>query len=288
MEYSIFDAHCDTLCELFDNNQSIKNNKFHIDTNRMSKYKNYTQVFACFIAPEYKNCAMERFMNLTDVFYSEKIDGILSIEGAEMITNLASLRILYRLGVRIIALTWNYKNNLASGVLDDGGLTEFGAKAVKEMNKLGILVDVSHLNDRSFYDVTQITNLPILATHSNSRTVCNHKRNLTDDMFSVIKNSNGVCGINFFPPFLKENGNAEIDDIVKHIEHFMSLGGENNIGIGADFDGVDDMLPNGINGCEDLYKVFDRLLQLGYNEEYVQKISHLNFERVMKGKNNNA
>lgn len=288
MNYSVFDAHCDTLCELLDNGKSIEKNNFHIDRERMNKYNNYTQVFACWIAPEYAECAMERFIRLADVFYRQSTGGILSVEGAEMITSTASLRMLYRMGVRIIALTWNYKNNLASGVLDKGGLTELGAKIIKEMNRLGIFLDVSHLNDQSFYDAVKEVDLPILATHSNSRQICNHPRNLTDDMFLKIKNSGGVCGINFFPPFVKESGKPGIDDIIKHIDHFISLGGEDNIGIGADFDGVDGMLPEGINGCEDLYKVFDRLLQIGYKEEQVEKISHRNFERVLKGRIDNA
>ncbi|MCC8169760.1 MAG: dipeptidase, partial [Oscillospiraceae bacterium] len=116
--------------------------------------------------------------------------------------------------------------------------------------------------------------------HSNSRRICSHRRNLSDRQFKIICASGGCVGINFYPKFLSDDGNAGIDDIVKHIEHFMALGGENHIGIGADFDGVD-YLPNGIRGCEDTYKVFERLLQLNYKEEQVEKISHKNFEDVL-------
>lgn len=289
MKYSIFDTHCDTLCHVRDFNKSLIKNDCHVDIERMGKYASYTQVFACFIDPVYHSCAMERCMDLIDAFHRFAPEGsILSLEGGEPITSLAALRNLHRLGVRVIALTWNHSNHIASGAAETDesrGLTEFGRQVVGEMNRLGIFADVSHLNDTSFYDVAETTTLPLLATHSNSRSVCRSRvvcpveRNLTDEQFKIIKKSGGCAGINFCPDFLNESGRASVDDIVRHIEHFMSLGGENNIGIGADFDGVD-RLPEGIEGCEDIYKVFDRLLQLNYSEEQVEKISHKNFERI--------
>lgn len=291
MDYSVFDAHCDTLCHVRDLGEDLKTNGCHVDIERMNKYKSYTQVFACFIDPIYKNCAKERCLELIDIFHRfAPKNSVLSIEGGECITSLAALRNFHRLGVRIIALTWNYSNHIASGAAEKDetrGLTEFGRQVIAEMNRLGMLADVSHLNDKSFYDIADYTDKPIIATHSNSRSVCRSKvvcpveRNLTDDQFRIICKSEGCVGINFCPDFLNESGRADVDDIIRHIEHFMSLGGGNYIGIGADFDGVDS-LPDGINGCQDLYKVFDRLLQLNYTEEQVEKISHKNFERVMK------
>jgi membrane dipeptidase len=284
MKYSVFDTHCDTLCAVRDFGKSLNSNNCHIDIERMSKYKSYTQVFACFIDPIYKSCALERCLDLIDTFHHCAPNGsILSIEGGEMITNLAILRNLHKLGVKIIALTWNFSNHIAAGADErdkNKGLTSFGASVVDEMNRLGIFVDVSHLNDKSFYDIAERSKMPIIATHSNSRSICVHRRNLTDEQFKIICKSGGCVGINFYPRFLSNEHRASIDDIVAHIEHFMSLEGENNIGIGADFDGVD-CLPRGINGCEDTYKVFDRLLQLNYTEEQVEKISHKNFERVI-------
>lgn len=287
MKYKIFDAHCDTLCLLNDEKKSIDENTFHVDKRRMERYESYTQTFACFIDPVYKNCAMERFIALCDTFYTQNTGGILSVEGAEMITSLKELRTLKRLGVKIIALTWNYSNHIASGALEknkDRGLTEFGKSVVAEMNRLDILLDVSHLNDRSFFDAADITVHPILATHSDSRAVCSHPRNLTDDQFKRIIESGGCVGINFYPDFLSNNGNATIDDIIRHIEHFMALGGEDCIGIGADFDGVYH-LPDGICGCQDTYKIFDRLLRLNYSEKQIEKISHENFERIINQTN---
>jgi membrane dipeptidase len=148
------------------------------------------------------------------------------------------------------------------------------------MNKLGMLIDVSHLNEKSFYDIAELTKMPIIATHSCSAYACEHPRNLTDRQFKIIKQSGGCVGVNFYPPFLTKKSKCTIDDIVRHIDRFMELGGEDNIGIGADFDGVS-CLPEGINGVEDTYKVLDALLKHGYSEEQVQKISHGNFERIM-------
>lgn len=296
MKYSIFDTHCDTLCSVLDYGKSIVMNDCHVDIERMKKYEQYTQVFACFIDPVYKSCAADRTLNLIDTFHNtvsdklpDNVRGILSIEGGEGIYSLSHLRNFYRLGVRIIALTWNFSNHIASGALETDetrGLTEFGKLVVAEMNRLGIFADVSHLNDKSFYDVAEYSNKPIIASHSNARAVCRSKavcpveRNLTDDQFEIIKKSGGCVGINFCPDFLNESGKADIEDIIRHIEHFMSLGGEDNVGIGADFDGIDST-PDGINGVEDIYKIFDRLLQKGYTENQIEKISHKNFERIL-------
>ena len=294
MEYSIFDAHCDTLCKMTDEGADFHENNCEVDLKRMREYKSYTQVMACFVAPEYKATARRRTMELIDTYHKavdnadlRTVKTILSIEGGEGITTIDDLEKYHALGVRMAALTWNKSNHIAGGAHERDekrGLTEFGREIVKRMNELRIFVDVSHLNDRSFYDVAEISDMPVVASHSDSRAVCSHVRNLTDDMFKIIVNTNGCAGINLYPMFLTKTHHAVIDDIVRHIEHFMSLGGENHIGIGADFDGVDSHLPDGISGCHDLYKLFDRLLQLGYTEEQVEKISHKNFERLFAGR----
>ncbi|MCC8161070.1 MAG: dipeptidase [Oscillospiraceae bacterium] len=288
MKYSVFDTHCDTLCRALDENKRLCKNDCHIDFERMSEYESYTQVFACFVDPVYKSGATQRTMNLIDAFHRNtahmprNVKALLSIEGGEGIYSVSALRNYYRLGVRAAALTWNYSNHIASGALEKDesrGLTEFGKSIAEEMNRLGMLIDVSHLNRKSFYDISEITEMPIIATHSCSDAVCSHPRNLTDDQFNIIKSTGGCVGINFYPPFLTAESKCGIDDIVRHIDHFMSLGGEDNIGIGADFDGVD-CLPDGIRGAEDIYKVFDRLSQKGYTDNRIEKISHKNFERI--------
>ena len=224
--YSVFDTHCDTLCCVRDDGKSLNENDCHVDLKRMSEYKSYTQVFACFIDPIYKTCGAERTMNLTDTFHThtqnlpQNVKAVLSIEGGEGIYSLSALRNYHRLGVKIAALTWNYSNHIASGALESDenrGLTDFGKKVVAEMNKIGMLIDVSHLNRKSFYDIAKVTKMPIVATHSCSDFICPHKRNLTDEQFKIIKNSGGCVGVNFYPPFLTNRDKCGIDDIVEDI-----------------------------------------------------------------------
>lgn len=288
MEYSVFDAHCDTLLKILDEGASFEENRCEVDLKRMRSYKAYTQVMACFVAPEYKRTARQRTMSLIGAYGAvdeDSVKTILSIEGGEGIKTIADLLKYHSLGVKMAALTWNYSNHLAAGAHERDktrGLTAFGKKVVGKMNEIHMLVDVSHLNDKSFYEVAELSNMPVIASHSCSRSVCNHVRNLTDDMFNIIVKSGGCVGINLYPVFLTKTKHAVIDDAVRHIEHFMSLGGENSIGIGSDFDGVDGCLPEGISGCGDLYKLFDRLLSLNYSEEQVNKISHRNFVRIFE------
>lgn len=295
----IFDAHADTVSRLFDEEKSLSENDIHIDAVRLSAYESYTQVFAAFIAPEYKACAMERAKKMIARLYEEadgcgiticknyddwaaagtKVKAFISLEGGEPISSVADVKELYDLGVRMLAPTWNYRNELACGVAeeDDTGLTELGARVIREMNRLKIITDVSHLSEKSFWDVAKISQMPIVASHSNSRAVTNHRRNLTDAQFMKIKETGGCVGINFYPPFLGD----EIADVVRHIDHFIALGGEDNVGFGSDFDGVD-ALPCGIRGAEDMERV---VKMLPYSAEVREKIAFRNFLRVIKAHN---
>lgn len=281
-KYNIFDAHCDTLCMIADNGGDIVKNKYNLDKMRMMMYNGYTQVFACFIAPRYRDNAMERFNRLAAVFDAQDFDGItplLSVEGAEMIRSAEDVDYLRSRGVGCIALTWNHSNRLAGGADEpEQGLTALGKAVVRRMNELGILIDVSHLNDRSFYDIEKINTGIMIATHSNARALCNHRRNLTDEMFKIIRDTGGAAGINLYPPFVTESGVCGVCDVLRHIEHWLELGGEDAVGLGGDFDGVEDNLPRGISGCGDWYKLLDML-----DTETADKISHRNFKRIFFG-----
>ena len=290
-----FDAHADTISEIFDHKKNLLENDLHIDAKRLSAYNSYTQIFAVFISPKYKECAMERAKKLIEAFYIEtkacdiatvknnvadaKIRAILSLEGGEPIKKLSDIRELYKLGVRMIAPTWNYKNKIACGILEkeDTGLSEFGKSVIYEMERLGIICDCSHLSEKSFWDVVEISSKPLVASHSNSFFVKNNPRNLTDKQFLAIKNSGGCVGINFYPPFLGD----KIEDAILHIEHFLALGGEDNIGIGSDFDGVD-ALPCRMMGCQDMESF---IKMLPYTTELREKIAYKNFLRVIKAHN---
>ena len=295
-DFIIFDTHSDTMSELLNQNKRLSENDMHIDMKRLSEYKSYTQVFAAFIDPEYKDCAMERAEQVIGCFYRETeangitvcksysdwerakapVKAFLSLEGGEPIGSIEDLHKLYGLGVRMIALTWNFRNRLACGVCEeeDTGLTDFGRSIVREMDRLGIILDVSHLSPKSFWDAAEIWDKPLCASHSCSKTVHDHVRNLTDEQFLKIKESRGVVGINFYPDFL----GGDIGDIKRHIDRFLQLGGEDNIGLGSDFDGVE-RLPAGVNGVQDMDKV---IMSLPYETKLREKIAYRNFLRLFK------
>lgn len=258
-------------------------NSYNLDAVRMTKYEEYTQVFACFTEPKYRKNAAERFNSLLECYIKQDfrdIKPILSIEGADMVKSADDIDYLYSCGVKCIALTWNMSNLLAGGADDPTrGLTDLGKEVILRMNELGILVDVSHLNDKSFYDIAKINRGTLIATHSNSRAVCPHRRNLTDEMFSIICETGGCAGLNLYPPFLTDGVKCTSDDVLKHIEHWLNLNGENNIGIGADFDGTDDLLPSDIKGVEDMH-ILLRKTEREFGKEISEKISHKNMKRV--------
>ncbi len=301
----IFDAHCDTMSRILDEGKQLLSNDLEIDLRRMPE--NYIQVFAAFVDKE--NCEktpLNRCLNIIERYHSEieknsgvirhcttydeivqaisagKRAAILSVEGGEALDgNLSALWALYRLGVRLMTLTWNYPNEIADGALTEskGGLTPFGKTVVTEMNRLGMVIDVSHLSERGFWDVMELTSAPIVASHSNARALCGHLRNLTDEQIRAVIQNRGAIGLNFYPEFLTDSGQADIDDILRHLEHMLALGGEECVGFGSDFDGVD-CLPHGIGGIEDMPKLVERLLQAGYSEDLVKKIAAENFLRV--------
>jgi membrane dipeptidase len=305
----LFDAHCDTITKIMEKKQGLYRNDCHLDITRMRKFKGFIQIFAAWIDPKYcPHSALKRSLQIIDEFFfqieqnkeyisfvtnyqqmmeaidNNKIAAFLSIEGGEALQgDLSVLRMLYKLGVRSICLTWNGRNEIADGVGEEctkGGLTVFGREVIREMNKLGMLIDVSHLAPEGFWNVVSTSAQPIMVSHSNSKKICNHKRNLTDEQFKAVIKSRGVVGINLYSDFLNENGQAGVHDVVRHIEHFMSLGGENNIGLGTDFDGIG-KTPYDINDVRDLESIFDALLQLNYKQEQVEKIAGKNFMRLI-------
>ncbi len=275
----IFDAHCDTLSLICDSGGTLKNNSFHFDLTRAGN--EHRQIFACFISPEYSQNAMSRFLSLANVYRKSNIDGILSIEGADMIESEDDVLYVKNMGVKVITPVWNYENKIATGALGDTkrGFTEFGKDIIRVFNREDILIDYSHMSDKSFDDCAAISAAPIIATHSNSRVICNNPRNLTDEQFLQIVKSGGCVGINFYPPFLNKSECATTDDIIKHIFHFLELGGEDSIGFGSDFDGVE-YLPEGINGCEDMKKIVNTMKRHNFKEEIIEKICHKNWERI--------
>jgi membrane dipeptidase len=212
-----------------------------------------------------------------------KVSAILSFEGAEPIENdLRILRIMYRLGIRIITLVWIYRNLLADPCTAKrlkSGLSDFGVSAVEEMNRIGIIVDVSHLNDVGFWDVLEVSKDPVIASHACCRGLSHHPRNLTDEMIKALSEKGGVIGITFVKRFLSEDAEkATIDSVVNHIDHAIDVGGIDHVGIGSDFDGGGLALQDATKMPE----ITKRLVNRGYSDNEVQKILGGNFLRVIK------
>ena len=184
-------------------------------------------------------------------------------------------------GMSMAGLCWNNDNALCGGIENNfSGLTFLGKETVKALFKNSVIPDVSHASDKTFYEILKLSNGCVCASHSNSRFVHNHNRNLTDDEFKAIALNGGVVGINFYPDFVMGE-TSDIDDVIAHIEHFLKLGGENNIGIGSDFDGIDKKCKN-LEDCRGIYKLKDRLLAKGYNQSFINKLFFENFSELFK------
>lgn len=284
----IFDAHCDTLGKLRDKQRDLQVKDEYM-------LVPYIQVFAAFEGKNGNEAA--RVAELIDTFDSlegfkkikaagdlEKLDdrpgAVLAVEGAKSVNSKEDVRRLYERGVRLLTLTWNENNKLAGAALDeDEGLAAFGYEAVAECEKFGITVDLSHVGEKSFYDVLSAAKRPVAVTHSNAFSVCENKRNLKDEQFAALIANGGVAGINFYPPFLSE-GRASLDSVLRHIDRFLELGGEDNVGLGTDFDGIDS-LPEGVGGNECLYTLAERLSAI-YGKAVAEKIMGLNFLKLLK------
>ena len=315
MNFPVFDFHCDTALVLLgdDRNQagSLRKNSGHIDLERAGKLGGYAQCFACFttdlpeilkgISPivlfERELATIQREVDknsdrISIVYSTEEIEenraagkmsAILTLEGTAGIDyNPALLEDLWAIGFRVSSLGWNERNPLTGSNVTGGGLTELGREYVKEAQRLGMRVDVSHISDEGFWDIMKITNAPIIATHSNSRAVYHHSRNITDDMFRAICETQGVAGYNTCREFTGEP--SDLDTICDHILHFMELDPDGkHIALGGDLDGVDAM-PDGFEGVQSYPALARKLLDRGLTEENVMDIFCNNAIRVLTTK----
>jgi membrane dipeptidase len=211
-----------------------------------------------------------------------KMGGFLSLEGGDCLQgDIRILHILYRLGVRAIGLTWNHANCIADGVGEDrgAGLTQFGQEVIREMNELGMIIDVSHLSKRGFWDVAELSTKPFIASHSNCEAVYPHRRNLDDEQIRAIIQCNGTIGVTYVPYFIC-NGEARIEDLLRHIDHILSLGGQKQIALGSDFDGITETMVDLESGY-DLPVLFEEI-EKRYGKEVLLDIASRNLMRVMK------
>ena len=216
-----------------------------------------------------------------------KIGVLLTIEdGGVLGEELDNVKKFYDKGVRLVTLTWNHPNAIGYPNSNDSeimcrGLTDFGREVVREMERLGMVVDVSHVSDGVFWNVAEIARKPFLASHSNSRTVCNHKRNMTDEMIKKLADCGGVMGLNLGPEFLAEGSeDSRVEDMVKHILHIRNIAGIDVLALGSDFDGVHGNMD--IHGPESWPKLEAALLAAGLSEDELDKIWWANAERVLR------
>ena len=312
MNVPVFDLHCDTVLGLMGRDMSkvgsLRRNNLHIDLERGKTLSGYAQCFAIFTTTAFKlpnnikpedifwravsvlqdaidknSDIIRQARSAGDVLKNQeegKMSAIFTVEGpAGFGFEPAKLEKLYNIGFRISSLGWNEQNCLTGSHVTGGGLTKRGREYVKECQRLGILVDVSHISDEGFWDIMDITQAPIVATHSNSRAVYGASRNLTDDMFRAICQTGGVAGYNLCAEFTGEN--PTLDTVCDHIFHFRELdpSGE-HMALGGDLDGIDHM-PDGFTGVQDYPKLADRLLERGLDEKTLRNIFWNNAIGVM-------
>jgi Zn-dependent dipeptidase, microsomal dipeptidase homolog len=256
---------------------------------------------------------------------SGKIAAVLSLEGGHQIADdLAVLRMYQRLGIRAMTLTHFRNNNWADSSTDKpqhNGLTDFGRQVVREMNRIGMIVDISHVSDKTFYDAVTVSTKPLLATHSSCRALNDMPRNMTDDMLRALAHNGGVISINFYPGFISPKDAqaaranitkqasrepdltgapldefarknhyeefkmkpalATIDDVVAHIDHAVKIAGIDHVGIGSDFDGIE-KVPHGLEDISKMPNLVAALKQKGYSDADIQKIWSGNVLRLIR------
>jgi len=311
MSYPIIDGHCDTI-RLFELNKkdysfTKKNNAGHIDLPRLQAGGVKLQVFALYIEEEFKPVgSLKRALMLLDLLRknlepcckeitfiysradleklvcSNKIGALISIEGGEALEGeVAVLRMFFRLGVRGLGLTWNQENQLATGVgngVGGRGLTRLGRRVIKEMNRLGMLVDLAHINEKGYFDALETSSKPVIVSHANSRALCPHERNLSDDQLKALAAAGGVIGLSFCPDFVDQK-RATIQRLLDHFVHVADVAGVDHLGFGSDFDGIEDVIP-GLEDASALPGLVESLSRRGFNPQEIEKITFKNFLRV--------
>lgn len=312
------DFHCDTLMKLFDfykigdSSQDIWKNECQIDVERLVKSGYGAQFFACYLWWEDKPLLGSHYndaIKMTEILknglkghednakyagsYREycknkeegKVSCFLTVEEGGILENeIERLDVLYQHGIRLITLTWNYENCLGypgcNPEFQSKGLKKFGIEALERMDELGIIADVSHLSDEGFEDVYRYGKRPFIASHSNARSVCPHNRNLTDDMIRKLAEKGGIAGINFGGDFLSPDGKSTTEAMIKNIRHMLNVGGHEIVGIGTDFDGVEDELE--IKGCQYISKLPEAMERAGFTINEIEDVCYRNAEKFMK------
>lgn len=292
-------------------------NEFHLDLQRMKQADYLLQNFAIYIDSEVDTDVFGAYREMYGLFQEEMkknadiirqvvcfsdieenrkagwISAMLTVEEGQAADSLERLEELFRDGVRLITLTWNHRNALGcpNCILPDGthsltqpntkeGLTEYGFQAIARMEEMGMMIDVSHLSDRGFYDVYENTTKPFLASHSNARAVTPHVRNLTDDMIRKLAERGGIIGVNFETTFLGAENDCGISAVVRHLEHLRNTGGEECLALGSDFDGIKGN-PE-LRGVQNMEHLREALQRTGWKPGTLDKLFYKNVLRFYR------
>lgn len=303
-----FDAHCDTIYRCLRTGAQLRENDGHLDLRRASAFGRFAQVFALYQDPEevpQGSTMVREGQLLHQKFLREmeqnrnvivpcrtgrdvdraaaegKMAALLSIEGAELLDcRIDRLDMARDWGVRLLNPVWNHANRLSgsNAELPEQGLTSYGRDFARRMEDCGIYPDVSHISDPGFWDLVRLARGPVVASHSNSRALCPHRRNLTDDMFRAIRDSGGVVGLNLYRPFVGPAGTME--ELTAHVEHFLSLGGEKTLCLGGDLDGCEE-LAAGMEGIQDVPQLWQALAARGYPQTLLEDLFWNNLRRLI-------
>ncbi len=298
MAYKVVDFHCDALSkmQLDSNLEFMRDPRLDVNLERMEQGGVGLQCFAVFISERLGKPKIGHILDQIDLFRQKVMNsgvalitsveeleaaeaagqpgGVLSIEGADGLEgSFHYLQLCYDRGVRFLGLTWNFANWAADGILEPrgGGFTSQGVELVKACHKLGLLLDVSHLSIKGFWELAEISEqkgIPFIASHSNAYRICSHARNLRDDQIRAIISLGGRIGITFVPWFVKKAPVVEMSDLLPHIEHICSLGGEKTIMFGSDFDGIESHI-NHLSHSGQFANLAELLLR-HYSEELVR------------------
>lgn len=309
--YAIIDLHCDTLtnCEYENskNPDTLNDSQRILSIDEIPKDVHWAQFYAVFVPDEYSgedavNFFEENRKNFERQMkkFSEKIApcrscadmeraweagktaAFLSVENGNVLCgDTARVEVIAKQGVRALTLVWNGKNEIASGISFDGGISSFGREVIPELEKQGIIIDISHLNDQGFEDLLKIVRKPFAATHSNSRSICRHKRNLTDEMIVEMVKRDCLIGLNYYITFLRDDAKeVTLDDLYRHVYHFLELGADKNLALGSDFDGAD--IPECINTPKKAADFYGYLISRGITPKQADMIFYENARRFIK------
>lgn len=311
----IIDLHCDTIKKIYElQEENLYENSYSVDIKKLISGEVDAQFFAMFLDKGwieeqkldiyeytkkfYKVFAKEleenqEYIKLAKNYFDLKANrekGILSAfltieEGHFIEGKIERLEEFYNLGLRLITLTWNYENCIGyPNSYDENdmkkGLKDFGFQVIEKMNELGMIIDVSHLSDGGFYDCVKNSKKPVIASHSNARTITNVPRNLSDEMMGLLADKGGIMGLNFCPHFLGEGETSRVEDMIRHVKHIKNKAGIDALALGSDFDGIEGELE--ISNIGEINKLIMALDRSGFKTGEIEKISYLNAERIIK------